>query len=276
MGNYKIAIPSYQRSQLIKDRTLSYLAKCGADMSEVYVFTSNVEESIAYEHSLQGVGCNIVCPTKPILNVTEKFNFLHTYFKEGTNVFVMEDDIKTLVRLGKSGCKPVAQENLAFVDKGFEYCMKAGTKLFGIIPHNNAFYMKFDVSTNLKLIVAHAYGFISDHSKDLLVTQIGKSDYERSILYYLKFGSIIRFNNIGVTTSSYTTEGGMDHNGRDIHEKESCDYLVRRYPHFIKHNEKKKSMYSELSFIRVKQNKPYWDAVQEQRDLELGYGVHTS
>lgn len=175
MEKYKIAIPSYRRSELIKERTLSYLARCGVDMGNVYVFTSNELEARLYDASLGGVGCQIVCPREPIENVTQKFNYIHRYFPEDTNVFVIEDDIKTLVRITKKtkGCKPETCESLAFVETGFTYCRKARTKLFGIIPHDNGFYMKFDVSTNLKLIVAHAYGFISDYDQKLLVTQIG-------------------------------------------------------------------------------------------------------
>ena len=273
MENYKIAIPSYKRSGIIKERTLNYLSRCGVDMDNVYVFTSNKKEADEYKESTAGIGCRVICPLIDINTVTEKFNYIHSYFSEGTNVFVMEDDIKNLVRITANiQCtKPSVCENLAFVRVGFEYCRKANTKLFGIAPHNNGFYMSYNVSTNLKLIVAHAYGFISDHSRDLFVTQIGKSDYERSILYFLKFGSVVRFNNIGVTTNSYTTDGGMDRDGRYEHERDSCNYLVTRYPHFIKYNKKKKSKYPELLFNRVVQDRAYWRVIQEQRDMELGY-----
>ncbi len=52
-------------------------------------------------------------------------------------------------------------------------------------------------------------------------------------------------------TKSYTQEGGMQANHtrdeRAQMEQESCDYLVRKYPHFVRHNSKKKSLFAELS-----------------------------
>lgn len=271
MRSYKIAIPSYRRSNIISERTLAYLRECGVEDHEVYIFVSDEQEAADYRAALVGE-YNIVVPEKPITNVTEKFNYLHSYFEDGERVFVLEDDIKELVKITRTDNKPKHFANLDFVERGFEFCDKAGTKLFGIIPHDNGFYMKVDVSVNLKLIVAHAYGFIADSDPALLVTQIGKSDYERSILYFLKFGSVVRFNYIGVRTNSYKTEGGMDKENRARQEKESCDYLVRRYPHFIKHNTKKESMYAELSFItNVKRDVNLWRSVQQITDEKLGY-----
>jgi len=272
MTSYKIAIPSYKRSTIITERTLPYLQECNVDESSVYIFVSNEAEGADYREALAGTDYNIVVPATPIQNVTEKFNYLHSYFEDGERVFVLEDDIKELVKITRTDNKPKHLGNLDFVERGFEFCEKAKTKIFGIIPHDNGFYMKMDVSVNLKLIVAHAYGFIADSDPALLVTQIGKSDYERSILYFLKFGAVVRFNYVGVRTNSYKTEGGMDKDNRVRHEKESCDYLVRRYPHFIKHNTKKESMYAELSFVsNVKRDMNLWASVQQITDEKLGY-----
>lgn len=253
----------------MKDKTLQYLRDCGIKDEEIHIFVSNVDEADKYKDHVGE--CNIIVPGVPIETVTEKFNFIHNYFGDGEKVFVMEDDIKELVVMNPKTKKVSKLTDLSFIERGFQFCEKAQTKLFGIIPHNNGFYMQYKVSSKLKFCVAHAYGFIAERCKETEVTQIGKSDYERTILYFLKYGSIVRFNYIGVTTASYTTEGGMDKEDRAQHEVDSCNYLVRRYPHFIRHNTKKESMYKELSFKNVKNDYTYWRGVQDMRDMELGY-----
>lgn len=267
--DYKIAIPSYKRTGILESRTMAFLKKCNVELNRIHIFVSNSIEGFDYRIAFPD--CHIIIPEVDIETITEKFNYIHNFFPEGTKVVVFEDDIKELVSIDSKSVKPKSLYNLDFIYAGFDHCNNCRTKLWGIVPHNNGFYMKFNVTNTLKLIVAHCYGFISDHSDKLHVTQIGKSDYERTILYYLKFGSIVRFNYIGVHTTSYTLAGGMDREGRKEAENASCEYLVKRYPHFIKFNDKKESMYRELSFIRVKVDRMKWEVVQQLHDEKLGY-----
>jgi hypothetical protein len=59
----------------------------------------------------------------------------------------------------------------------------------------------------------------------------GKEDYEQSILYYLKDGGVLRFNDIAIKTK-FLAKGGL---GEDRFERNrlSANYLKKKYPDLV-------------------------------------------
>ena len=109
----------------------------------------------------------------------------------------MEDDV---IVTGKDR-KPY-MDLKGLIENGFKELNGAG--IFGIAPHNNPFYMTGKVTKTLKLVVAHAFGFVKEEDDWLLVSQIGKSDYERTCRYFLKYGNVLRLDFAGVRISLNT------------------------------------------------------------------------
>ena len=62
-----------------------------------------------------------------------------------------------------------------------------------------------ETTFDLRFIIGVTFGFIARHDKKLRMSTKSetKEDYEQTILYYLKDGGVIRFNNI--TTKTATT-----------------------------------------------------------------------
>jgi len=84
----------------------------------------------------------------------------------------------------------------------------------------------------LKYIIGALYGVLND--KSIKVSIDSAEDFERTILYYKKYGKVVRMNNMSAFTQYYAT-GGMADNGRtkelDIIEKTK---LCELYPEYCK------------------------------------------
>lgn len=275
MTDYVIAIPSYRRRQLLIEKTLAYLQRTDVDMAKVHVFVSDVEDRIDYNAHLAELGVQVVYPRES-KNIVEKFNLIHDHFPAGTKVLVMEDDIDTLIRkTGKNSVAPFL-ELTKLMKAGFDHCAANGTALWGVAPHANPFYMKAEISSSFKFVVANAYGFISTGNAVLRITQHAKSDYERSILYFLEYGAIVRINHVGVVTKNYKNPGGLQHadyhHNRLGHEQMACTYLTARYPHLVVRNEGKPSMYPELKLRTIASGEGQdWKALQRLHDQTEGF-----
>lgn len=70
---------------------------------------------------------------------------------------------------------------------------KYSYNLWGMYPVPNYYFMKNEISTNLKFCIGRVFGF--NNTKDVICGDDCRDDYERSILYYVRDGGIIRFNN---------------------------------------------------------------------------------
>lgn len=274
MTDYVIAIPSHRRREMILEKTLAYLAKTDVDLAKVHVFVSSVEDRIEYAaHLPEQVK---IVYTGPVKDIVAKFNLIHNHFPIGTKVLVMEDDVDLIIKkTGKNAVAPFF-ELTKLMKAGFMHCEIEGTALWGIAPHSNTFYMKAEVSTSFKFIVANVYGFISTRNPALQITLHAKSDYQRSILYFIEYGKVVRINHLGVVTKNYKNAGGLQdadyHHNRQGHEVLACTYLTARYPHLVVRNEGKPSMYPELKLRTIAPGGGQdWKALQKIEDSHGGF-----
>lgn len=251
--NFRIAIPSHNRAILIQELTLAYLERCGVNNQQIDVFVS--DDAMAYDYASAGVqrkANNIMnaCTT----NVRDKFNFIHSYYPAGTKVLLIEDDIASIDRLaGYNMLESIT--DLAFnAAYGFSLCEKFGTKLWGISNNDNPFFLKNNSGFCFKMVVANMYGFIAEQPP-LLITQHTKTDYERTILYTIKYGGVVRLDHLCARTRNYKNPGGMQDlptEERSRQESEASNYLATTYPNMCKLNTKKDSKYAEISLLTKK------------------------
>jgi hypothetical protein len=120
---YRIAIPSYQRAETLRDKTLAYLKRCGIEPSMVDVFIATDEEKAVYREVVPEVNLIVA-----VIGMTPVKNFISSYYPKGTEVLHMDDDIETL--LEKKGNKLVEFKEIdKLAQFGFTQCRKAGTTL---------------------------------------------------------------------------------------------------------------------------------------------------
>lgn len=247
MSSYNIAIPTHRRADLFEQKTLAQLRASNVSLGQVMLFLSDDEDAEAYWRF--GLP---MCVTGAA-SLTEKFNTIHNAYLPGSQVVVMEDDIELVeaVTPGKNGVRPLA-DLVGLIEAGF--ASLDGRGIWGIAPHSNAFYMTGKVSRTLKLVVAHCFGFVATRNPALQVTQPSKTDYERTLRYFVEYGETVRLDWVGVKTKSYTQPGGLQseltRDARTLAEQTACDYLVAHWPHLIEHNRSKQSLFAELKFKR--------------------------
>ena len=222
--DYVVAIPSFQRSEVIVKKTLETLKKGGVPDKCIHIFVANEAERVAYANETERVAyanetervayANTNAPIKIVVGVkgiTEQRRFIVKYFAEGTRIFSIDDDVEKFLRLSRDGQKLVdfKQGDLdRFIRKAFAAIEARNLFIWGVYPMRYAYFMKHNVTTDLRLILGTAYGFICRHDKDLVPTVGEKEDYENTIRHYLKDGGVLRYNDICLKTI-YHSPGGL-------------------------------------------------------------------
>ena len=219
-----IAIPTYNRSDVIADKTLKTLLEGGVPSESIFLFVAKTERD-----KYKGIHPNIVVGK---IGITAQRNFIRQYFKEGDHVVEIDDDIEGLFRLSGEKLTKIKDVHGFFLD-AFKEAKKEKRYLWGIYPVRNPFFMKHTKSTGLAFILGALHGFIVRHDKSLTPNPKaeGKEDYEQSILYYKKDGGVLRYNDVTVKTK-FLAKGGL---GEDRFERNrlSADYLQSKYPSLV-------------------------------------------
>lgn len=238
-----IAIPSFDRPHVLKTRTLSYLLQlCGVDPAIVHVFVVDSPEERQKYAFLRDMHVNVHYGP---LGLHAMRNFIAASFPDGTHILSMDDDIKHLVYLSendavadkKSSKRYELQvlqdgEFLSWAESAFAALQMSRTKLFGIYPIKNGYFMKDlpYVTEDLRFCVGTCWGCINDSRIRSTIEE--KEDVERTLAHFDMFGSVLRYNHIAAATSYYVTPGGMQSRGSDRRAASiaSCQYLVATYP----------------------------------------------
>jgi hypothetical protein len=257
---YVIAIPSYQRAELLSRKTLKVLSDYKISRTRIYVFVANQDEKKKYKEILdpQTYG-HLIVGEKGLKN---QRNFISRYFPIGQEILNLDDDLAGFNILKTHGTTFNKKENYLsrlpnldqFIKDSFKITHEHNLFIWGIYPINNAYFMTPRMSSDLRLIVGPCWGNINRHIKDLILTIDEKEDVERTLQYYVKDSGVIRFNNISVNTSYYVNPGGMQGLGRDRKKDalESAIYLNKKYPELTKLHLTKKSGIAEVKLSNHK------------------------
>ena len=216
--DYQIAIPSYKRHLQIKSKTLALLEKHNISTSKITIFVANKEEYDLYNYILN-YEYNIVIGVEGMKNIR---NFISDYYPYGENIMNLDDDLEDFCSIYDK-----LFDFDQWIRNGFELLHINQCSLFGIYPVPNKFFMKPLMRTDLRYIIGSCWGNINHKIK---VSLDDKEDVERSILYYLRDGLILRFEDISVKTKYYTAKGGMQETRTKDRIEQSAKYLVNKYP----------------------------------------------
>jgi len=230
--NYYVAILSYHRSDVLEKKTLSTLIDGKVNPKNIYIFVADKEEEKKYKDEIDPKKYNkIVVGVK---GISEQRKFIVKYFKEGDSIVSVDDDVEGLYR-GYNNKMSRIQNIDQFIKDAFVKLEKEHLYLWGIYPVCNPFFMKNNTSTGLKFIIGVMRGFINRKSVDLEPSSKikEKEDYHQSILYYLKDGGVLRFNNVAPKTK-FHAEGGLGNNKeRFENNKIAAEFLQEMYPDLV-------------------------------------------
>lgn len=228
--SYVVAIPSYNRVNEVVKKTLTTLKEGGVSSSQIYIFVANKEQYNLYEEGVpKELYAKIIIGKK---GITNQRIFISKYFKEGQYVVSMDDDVEQVEIVKGNKLVKLTNVNKFFLE-AYQLMKKTNLFIWGIYPVRNAFFMKNKTTFDLRFIIGVTFGFITRHDKSLhmSIKAESKEDYEQTILYYLKDGGVIRYNNI-TTKTKFNAPGGL---GQDRFErnKKAAEYLTNKYPDIV-------------------------------------------
>lgn len=240
---YVIVIRTYNRRATIEKHTLSVLQTLTAP---IYIFcgTSEVEmykKDFPSYHIRDGGESGVALCNQKIADE----------FPEGQRILQCDDDVVRFDEERDGKLQPAKLPE--YVRRGFELCDEHNFKLFGFYPVANAFFMKGrdDVSFGLTFIMGGIHGIIND--RRLRTRDQYRDDYERSILSWIHFGGMIRFNKAKVHNIIYRNPGGHALTRTRASMQSSCDYMLRTYPGFCA-PKRCKSIFPEIRLTQPRKN----------------------
>jgi hypothetical protein len=242
--SYVIAIPSYQRAEILKDKTLKMLQESHISSKKIYIFLANDEEKINYEKIIpKSMYYKIVVGVK---GINEQRKFIVKYFPNKKQIVSIDDDVSELLEMDKNEkMQPIKNINTVF-DTAFEDLKKNKLYLWGLFPTPNPFYMvgQKPVTTELRFIIATIYGFINRHDMILKSNIEEKEDVENSLRYYIRDGGVIRYNRISFKTKFKNSSGGLGGiEKRFKANEEAAKYLCATYPEYARLKIRKNGMH---------------------------------
>lgn len=205
--NIRIAVPTYNRPNIFKDKTLDLIKRTNIPLDIVDVIIENEEQVKMYKDSIDE---NLNYVVSNTMGICEKRNFVRYYYKhESPNkyTFCMDDDIDRILK--KDGTEMT--DILEFIKTGFETCEKENATLFGICPLHNPFFLREGYSTNLNYIIGCFFGFIRppDDEEPYYTEMEHWEDFDFSLAHFHRDGKIVRFNYLGLETKYFEPTGGI-------------------------------------------------------------------
>ena len=214
----KISIPSYGRSDTIKEKTLATLERYNVSKEKIHIFV--VEEEYDDYFSVLKQDYKIIKGQKGLIN---QRRFIEQYFKEGEMIVMCDDDI-----IDFDFCDKPFDE---FILEAFNACINNNAFIFSVYPVWNNFYRQKQkyMATDLRFINGGFYGIINRHDIQYSLPNDMKEDVERTLQYWIKDGIVIRFNQYGFKTKMYSKGGCGEFKERLILNEQSVDHLVAKY-----------------------------------------------
>jgi len=228
----KFVIPSFNREDMIKLKTLKFLFTHDIKPEEIDIVVETEDMKDRYIKSIGNQYNIIVSGTH---GIKEKRNFVRSYYRDETDhdkIVCIDDDIDKLIDIDK----PLDLRGV--IEEAFDICKWDGICMWGLCPFHNPFFMTRSprTSTNLKYICGAFFGLVIDRTKKIIHTDIDHGeDYQFTMEHFLRDGGVLRFNHISINTKYFEQKGGICESlgglkNRQVQMKENSEYLVKKYP----------------------------------------------
>ena len=219
--SYTIAIPSYNRSQSIKTKTLAMLDSYSIPHCLIKVFVK-ADEVAKYRASLP----EDIEVIEGAAGCIENRNAIRQYFPEDWNICYIDDDIHSLWSICDQThehitCYQHDHKNLnedfykkqiplhslhKFLIDAFKRMTVEEAHLGGIYPICNGYFSRHRV--NLSLTYICGFFYLERNVKDVALQGHQYSeDFERSCLFYKRDGKVCRFEWVMAKSAFYKGEG---------------------------------------------------------------------
>ena len=205
----KIAIPTHNRPNVTTLNLLNKVFNC----SDIHLFVNDEEQAELYS-SHKGLCEIVVTHTKGIQKAR---NAILDYFPKDEYIVMLDDDIEEVLKLSsgtrEDGLVKKKLEHMdgkeikEFMEYAFKICKINSTKLWGIYPVMNPFFMSKKIN-NKGFIIGSFCGIINSDIRfdDNLPL---KEDYQFTADHIIKHKKIARFDYVTAKIKHYTNTGGV-------------------------------------------------------------------
>ncbi len=179
-----------------------------ADKERIHIFVADEAEAEAYAEAT-GNQYKIVVGVK---GISSQRKFYHNYFPTGTRIISLDDDIAEILEAGEPRLVPTSMTLDEIAEIGFGICEKEHSRMWGINPTMNHFFLKDEVSVGLRYICAN---FMGSYAGDWIFTDPDRrmtptgEDHHSTLRGFTKYGSVVRIEWLCPKTK-YFAVGGID------------------------------------------------------------------
>jgi len=223
----KIAIPSYNRPETLKKKSVAYLLNEGFQATEIFVFLRDQDQLHLYQ-SVFDISLNfVVCNTSTL---PQKRQFISDYFDKDEEVFSLDDDIRRLKMVQPRPLKVLLAQL-------FKMLRDNNLNIWGIYPLNNLYFCREKYKVGKQFINSCFYGFIN--RKDFIYPPLSlMEDVYFSCFRSEKDGGVLRFDGACPHTDFFAI-GGLSSTRTPELEEETCKILIETFPHLLEYKKNK-------------------------------------
>ena len=221
-------------------KTLAFLSSVSYPADKITVFVANEEEALDYYRAIPRTlyGRLVV----GVIGLMPQRAFISNHYPEDTIIIQMDDDVKKI-----DSQIPF----LTLIQNAVERLNTRKGGLWGVLPNDDKRRYADDTTTHLTHILGSF--FVCRNHRDLQTTLTQKDDYERSILYFKRYGEVYRYRGAGVSTTYNQGVGGLQEANRTAKMEAEVIQITQMYPEYCKRADKKGLPDVSLDW-RAKQN----------------------
>ena len=220
----KYVIPSYQRANILKNKTLKYLDKHNIKKDDIYIIVREDDEGYDIFSDYHIVKTDVK-------GIGRTHNFITEYFDEGDWICEIDDDLTDMIDTEDNSIENFEEVILSLKNKIIEKNYSYG----GFYSTPNPFFMK-NIKSEYTFDLRYMLGLIRVRKicEDIKLETNYSEDFENCILHYIRDGGIVKQNYIAGKTNNYA-DGGCNGDGRNIEsEKTDKEFLANNYPDYCK------------------------------------------
>jgi hypothetical protein len=238
---YEIIVLCETNPSILQSSALPFLQSYRIPSDHIHYCIQSPSQIHAYKEILRpGTFSQILCP--PSSHPAEVFNWVHTHFLPGTQLVFIHESVTNCMEYNEDAPTHVSRLTsfLEMIRFGFMECKRSDATLWGIYPAPAPTYLHDRVTTCLKQIPNTIWGCINPGPLIRLTVPV-YTDYERSILYFLKDKAVVRLNMYAAilhSSSTYPTK----------QIQQSANRLFVTYPNLVSMQPSKDS---EIPILRL-------------------------
>jgi len=229
MSKTVVAIPSYNRYDILPTKSLETLKRGGIPTSDIYIFVVDAEKEL---YAKTCPGYTIVVGKKGLVAQRE---FIQDFFELNTYIVFMDDDIERIYTPIDTKTKNTIHDLHSLFSLMRIRMHSEKVSICGIYPVDNCKFAlgNKEHTTDLRFLVGCFYMIKNIRTIHLTQSEEEMEDKIRTIKYYESEHKTLRFNHVCVKTKWFS-KGGMYSDTRLKEHEVAAKNLVEEYPHYLR------------------------------------------